>query len=123
VDYDPGTGGPTLDVINQQIAACNAGNTDPALTSAGWVTRAVSARGNVAVGEDNSTDRNRPAPGNEFKIACGIDPTAHWLWYEWETARTMDSPFIYPAGDTANSMKDFMIFRLTADAVPEPIPK
>ena len=122
VDYDPGMGGPTLDVINQQIALCNAGTTNPATTSAGWVTRTASINGSVAVGEDNSTDRNRPAPGNEFKIACGIDPAAHWMWYDWEAARTTGSPFIYPMGN-GNTIKDFIIFRLTAQAIPEAIPK
>jgi hypothetical protein len=122
IDSDPGSGGPTLDVINQQIALCNAGNLDLATTSGGWVTAAPGPGGNVAFGEDNSTDRNRPAPGNEFKIACDIDPAAQWMWFDWLANRTDGSPFIWPGGD-GNPTKDFLIFRLTAESIPEPIPK
>jgi hypothetical protein len=116
-DYDPGSMGPTIDRINQQIANCNAGNGDPATTSAGWVTSQASPRGNVAIGEDNSTTRNRPMPGNEFLIACGIDGGAHWMWYEWQPNRTTGSPFMWPGGQ-ANTTKDFVIFRLGAENVP-----
>jgi hypothetical protein len=116
-DYDPGSGGPTIDRINQQIANCNAANGDLATTSAGWVTSQPSPRGSVAIGEDNSTTRVRPMPGNEFLIACGIDDGAHWMWYEWESNRTTDSPFMWPGG-RANTTKDFVIFRLGAENVP-----
>ncbi|MES1179182.1 MAG: hypothetical protein ABUL62_33010 [Myxococcales bacterium] len=122
IDFDPGTGGPSLDVINQQIAACNSGQMDPATTSVGWVSSAASANGRVAFGEDNSTDRDRPAPGNEFKIACDIDPTARWMWYDWEPNRTTGSPFMWPGG-SGNPTKDFVIFRLAASAIPEGPPK
>jgi hypothetical protein len=121
VDFDPGSGGPSLDIINQQIAACNAANTDPATTSVGWVGSTPSARGNVATGEDNSTPRTQPMPGNEFNIACGIEPAAHWMWYDWESARVDGSPFLWPGGD-GNPIKDFLIFRLAAAAVPEKSP-
>jgi hypothetical protein len=82
LDYDPGSGGPTMDVVNQQILSCNAGTGDPATTSAGWVGATPTPNGNLAVGEDNTTTRVRPTPGNEFLIACGIEPGARWMWYE-----------------------------------------
>jgi hypothetical protein len=116
-DYDPGSGGPSIDRINQQVANCNAANGNPATTSAGWVTSQASPRGSVAIGEDNSTTRNRPMPGNEFLIACGIDESARWMWYEWEPNRTAGSPFMWPGG-AANTTKDFVIFRLGAENVP-----
>jgi hypothetical protein len=122
MDFDPGSGGPSLAVINQEIAACNAGMMDPATTSVGWVSAAPSGQGQVVFGEDNSTDRNRPAPGNEFKIACDIDPGAHWMWYDWEAQRTSGSPFMWPGG-AGNPTKDFLIFRLAASSIPEAPPK
>lgn len=122
MDLDPGSGGPTLDVINQQIALCNAGNLDLTATSGGWVGGTPGPGGRIAFGEDNSTDRVRPAPGNEFKIACDIDEAAHWMWYDWEPNRTDGSAFLWPGG-SGNPTKDFIIFRLTAESIPEPIPK
>jgi len=53
-------------------------------------------------------------------VACGIDPAAHWMWFDWETGRTEGSPFIWP-GDSrtaGNPTKDFLIFRLAAKFVP-----
>ena len=118
-DFDPGSGGPTLDEINEQIEICNAGNADPETTSAGWTDTAGTAGGKLAFGEDNGTERDDPEPGNEFKIACDIDAEARWMWFDWEPARTEGSPFIWPSGD-GNVTKDFLIFRLGAEYVPEP---
>jgi hypothetical protein len=122
VDFDPGSGGPALEVINQQIALCNAGNLDLNTTSGGWVGIAAGPGGRVVLGEDNSTDRDRPTPGNEFKIACDIDAAARWMTYDWEQNRTVGSAFIWPGGNE-NATKDFIIFRLTAESIPEAIPK
>ncbi|HEX6764551.1 MAG TPA: hypothetical protein VF103_03715 [Polyangiaceae bacterium] len=116
-DRDPGDGGPDLAQINEQLAICNAGGSDPETTSGGWVGVAPTQAGNVVFGEDNSTDRGTPMPGNEFLIACDIDPEARWMWYEWETNRTSGSPFMWPGG-TANVTKDFLIFRLGAEFIP-----
>jgi hypothetical protein len=122
MDFDPGSGGPTSDIINQEIVACNAGNMDLATTSGGWVGATAGPGGSLASGEDNTTPRGAmPIPGNEFNVACGIDPTAHWMWYDWEANRTTGSPFIWPGG-TGNPIKDFMIFRLSAESIPEPPP-
>src|SRR6185436_111212 len=101
-DYDLGSGGPTVARVNEQIAICNAGSGNPATTSAGWVTSQRSPRGSVAIGEDNTTTRVRPAPGNEFLVACGIDGSARWMWYEWKPNRTSGSPFMWP-GKQANT--------------------
>lgn len=121
-DYAPGSGGPDLATINGFIVKCNAGELDPMTTSVGWVDAAGTANGKVAFGEDNSTPRATMAmPGNEFRVACDIEPAAHWMWFDWEAARTVGSPFIWPGG-TANVIKDFVIFRLGADQIPRKPP-
>jgi hypothetical protein len=117
-DYAPGSGGPDLATINAFIVKCNAGELDPATTSVGWVDATGTANGKVAFGEDNSTPREAMAmPGNEFRVACDIEPAARWMWFDWEAARTLGSPFIWPGG-TTNLIKDFVIFRLGAEQIP-----
>ncbi|WP_437992758.1 hypothetical protein [Sorangium sp. So ce145] len=118
-DYDLGSRGPTLETIDQHIARCNGGGLDPQTTSAGWVTTEVSDRGHVVFGEANDTATDVPQPGNEFPIVCGIDEAARWMWYEWNPNRTGGSPFIWPNASD-NVIKDFLIFRLGAEFVPEP---
>jgi len=118
VDFDVGAGGPSLAQINEQIQICNAGDSDPLTSSAGWVGTDETPTGYVVFGEDNSTERDNPAVGNEFKIACDIDPEAHWMWFEWSPDRTEGSPFLWPGGEL-NTTKDFLIFRLGAEYVPE----
>ncbi|WP_437816617.1 hypothetical protein [Sorangium sp. So ce1078] len=117
-DYDLGSRGPTQETINQRIADCNRGDLDPQTTSAGWATTEVSANGHVVFGEANDTGRDDPQPGNEFPIVCGIDEEARWMWYEWEPNRSTGSPFLWPGGG-GNVTKDFLIFRLGAEFVPE----
>jgi hypothetical protein len=118
VDFDVGAGGPSLEEINEQIELCNEGDSDTATSSGGWVGTAETPSGYVVFGEDNSTDRMNPMAGNEFKIACEIDPEAHWMWFEWEPDRSSGSPFLWPGG-TENTTKDFLIFRLGAEYIPE----
>lgn len=118
VDFDVGGGGPSLEQINEQIELCNEGDGDPATTSGGWVGTAETPNGYVVFGEDNSTDRDAPSAGNEFKIACEIDPQARWMWFEWDAARSAGSPFLWPGGNQ-NTTKDFLIFRLGAEYIPE----
>lgn len=118
-DYGPGDGGPSLTRINEFIVQCNAGGMDPSTTSAGWVDATGTANGKVAFGEDNTTERDDPEAGNEFLIACDVDDAARWMWFEWEPDRTSGSPFLWPGGD-GNPTKDFLIFRLGAEYVPEP---
>jgi hypothetical protein len=120
VDYDLGAGGPSLDVINQQIAICNAKTGSLATTSGGWVTTTPTAGGELAFGEDNTTDRGGVTPGNEFPIVCGIDAAAHWMWFDWAPSGTASTDaFIWPGG-SGNPTKDFVIFRLGAESIPEP---
>lgn len=119
IDYDLGSGGPTLDVINEQIAACNARTGDVATTSGGWVTTAASPGGRLAFGEDNTTDRISVEVGNEFPMVCGIAAGAHWMWLDWDPNRTSGSAFIWPGG-SGNVTKDFVLFRLGAESIPEP---
>ncbi|AUX30000.1 MULTISPECIES: hypothetical protein [Sorangium] len=118
-DYDLGSHGPTLETINQQLARCNRGDLDPQTSSAGWVTTEASAHGHVVFGEANDTPRTDPEPGNEFPIVCGIDEEARWMWYEWEPDRSTGSPFLWPSGSAGNVTKDFLIFRLGAELIPE----
>jgi hypothetical protein len=121
-DYDPGSGGPDRDTINGFIAKCNAAELDPETTSVGWVGQSGGAHGRLAFGEDNSTTRGNPEPGNEFLEVCEIEPGAKWMWFDWEPERTSGSPFMWPGVGT-NVTKDFLIFRLGADQVPQKPPK
>jgi len=120
IDYQPGSGGPDLQIVNDSIAECNAGAGSPVTTSAGWVDATGSAVGRLQTGEDNTTPRTTPVPGNEFPITCGIDDAARWMWYAWdiEMVWPMESPFLWPGGSD-NTDKQFLIFRLGADFVVE----
>lgn len=125
VDYNTGDPTPTQDTVNEQIALCNMGNTDPATTSQGWVDDMGTALGALAAGETNDTPyAGGPQPGNEFPLVCQmlIDPEARWMWFNWDPDAIVwpaQSPFLYPGGG-GNPMHDFMIFRLAAEAVPLP---
>lgn len=125
VDYGSGDPTPPLEVVNAQIALCNAGNTDPATTSQGWVDEVGTDLGALAVGETNDTPYAGGAqPGNEFPLVCQslVDPEARWMWFNWDPANIVwpvQTPFIYPGG-AGNPMHDFMIFRLASTAVPLP---
>lgn len=125
IDYGTGDPTPTLQVVNEQIALCNAGTSDPATTSQGWVDEVGTALGALAVGETNDTPyAGGPQPGNEFPLVCQtlIDPQSRWMWFNWDPAGIVwpvQSPFIYPGGG-GNPMHDFMIFRLASASVPQP---
>ncbi len=119
LSYDTGAagGGPTREIVNQEITRCNDGSGDPARTSAGWVNTigAVTrtAVGNLAVGEDNSSS------SGDFPIVCqkdltgkrGVDPAAHWMWYSPDGK----SPFRYQGG--VNPTRTFLIFRLPSHVI------
>jgi hypothetical protein len=117
-NFNVGTGGPALEAINHRIGICNAKSGDPATSSVGWVDTTLGPNGAVAFGEDNTTDRTSITPGNEFKVACGIDAAARWMWYQWDPTGAQD-PFIWPGGPQSLA-KEFIIFRLGAEHVPEP---
>ncbi|MCX4244721.1 hypothetical protein [Paraliomyxa miuraensis] len=125
VDYNSGDPTPSLMVVNEQIALCNAGMTDPTTTSGGWVDAVGTSIGALAVGETNETPyAGGPQPGNEFPLVCQtlVDPEARWMWFNWDPDDIMwpaQSPFIYPGGG-GNPMHDFMVFRLAAEVLPPP---
>jgi hypothetical protein len=120
-DYDPGSGGPDLATINEYIVKCNSGELDPETSSGGWVSTKSTAGGRLVFGEDNSTTRDDPQPGNEFLVVCDIEPSAKWMWFDWVPERESGSPFMWPGGSD-NTTKDFVIFRLGADQVPQKPP-
>lgn len=120
-DYDPGSGGPDRATIDSYIAKCNARQLDPATSSVGWVDTTPGPQGHLAFGEDNSTTRDAPTAGNEFLEVCEVDPSARWMWFDWEADRQDGSPFLWPGG-SGNVTKDFLIFRLGADQVPRKPP-
>ncbi len=112
--------GPTRAIIDEYIGRCNRRDL-PDNSSKGWVTTTQSANGSVAFGEDNSTERTDVTPENPFKIACDIEPAARWMWYDWDPAANQ-SPFIWPGG-SGNPAREFIIFRLGAEFIPEPVPE
>ncbi len=118
--YNVGTGGPTLDVINEYINKCNDGDLDPNTSSGGWVDEIGTALGAVAFGEDNTTPYDGgPKAGNEFPLVCPMDMPAEakWMWFDWDTQNPA-SPFLFPGGQ--NPYHQFLLFRLAADLIPEP---
>jgi hypothetical protein len=119
-DFNSPGSGPSLVDINAEIPKCNAGTGDPATTSAGWVDANGTSTAKLQIGEDNTTPRMQVTPGNEFPIACGIDDDARWMWFNWNPTAIQwptQSPFIWPGG-SANPGKEFLIFRLRAEAIP-----
>lgn len=121
-DYDPGSGGPERETIDEYIAKCNAAELDAETSSVGWVDATGNEHGRLALGEDNRTTREDPEPGNEFLIACDIEPSARWMWFDWVAERKEGSPFLWPSGSD-NTTKDFLIFRLGADQIPSKPPE
>jgi hypothetical protein len=119
VNYDPGSGGPTMAVINQQITIANAGS-GGAGTSHGWVGPAggpigAGYVGTLAIGEANNS------PAGDFPQACpsslnptapnSIDDAARWMWYN---PSGLADPFdTFVAGE-------FLIFRLPFSQVVDP---
>ncbi|MEZ4380902.1 MAG: hypothetical protein R3A79_06115 [Nannocystaceae bacterium] len=123
LQYDVGTGGPSLDVINEYIGKCNAGDLDPNTSSGGWVDDVGTELGAVALGEDNTTPYDGgPKAGNEFPLVCPEDmpAEARWMWFDWDPGNVVppQSPFIFPGG--LNPYHQFLLFRLAAELVPEP---
>jgi hypothetical protein len=111
-DFNPGSGGPSLNDINAALPNCV------------WLDQTGDATGKVAYGEDNTTPYDGgPKLGNEFTLACGIDDEAKWMWFNWDPANivwpTKSSPFLWPGG-SGNPAREFLIFRLKANDVPEP---
>ncbi len=110
--------GPTKEVVEAEIARCNAGTGDAATTSQGWVDLAgavtAGATGTLAVGEANDA-----VPGGDFPTVCqgdattpGVDAASKWMWYS--PPGLSGSPF-HSTG--TNTFKAFLIFRLPADQI------
>ncbi len=121
--YEIGQGGPTLAVINDHLAKCNAGALDPNTSSGGWVDEVGTAIGAVAFGEDNTTPYDGgPKAGNEFPLVCPMDmpAEARWMWFNWDPAniKPPQSPFLFPGGE--NPYHQFLIFRFAAELIPVP---
>lgn len=121
--YNVGSGGPTLDVINEYIGKCNASALDPNTSSVGWVDDVGTQYGAVAFGEDNTTPYDGgPKAGNEFPLVCPMDmpAEARWMWFNWDPGNVVppQSPFIFPGGQ--NPYHQFLLFRFAADLVPIP---
>ena len=109
IDFELGSGGPSVSLINEQIVACNAGE------NSGWVDEQGTDRGALVVGEDNTTHRTYPEPGNEFPVVCAseMNAEARWAWFNWDPQNMSwpeQSPFIWPGG-TNNPTQEFLIFR------------
>jgi len=116
IDYSGGPDalvGPSLAVINAEIARCNSGAGVAGTTSKGWVNSAgavvTGATGKLAVGEMNDD------AGGAFPITCqptattsGITSTAKWMWYDPEDGQGGDA--FHSTG--VNRFKAFLIFRL-----------
>jgi hypothetical protein len=72
------------------------------------------AKGKVAFGEANDS------PSGDFPIVCqkddagvsGIDAVARWMWFDPQDGA---SPFV---GNAGNRTKTFLLFRLSASALP-----
>lgn len=123
VDYQPGSGGPSLQVINDHIVKCNQGVLDPNTTSVGWVDEVGTQYGAVAFGEDNTTPYNGgPMVGNEFPLVCPMDMPAEakWMWFDWGNVQPPQSPFMWPGGN-GNPDHQYLIFRFAAELVPIPM--
>lgn len=122
-NYDPGSGGPELEVINEFIGKCNDG--DPEETfSAGWVgtTPNEARQALVILHPDDEEDHN-------FDILCGrdpsesdrgdaIDPDARWIWFDDDVDDDLTA-FRSEPGDL-DPRGDFLIFRLPLFAVVGP---
>ena len=121
MNFNPGSGGPSVSLIDQMIVACNDGTLDPGTTSGGWVDQAGTSLGALAVGEDNTTPYTGsfPTAGNEFPLVCQtvMDADATWMWFDWDPTISQ-SPFLWPGGST-NPDHQFLIFRLFANLIPQ----
>jgi hypothetical protein len=125
---NPSDTGPSKTDVEASIVLCNAG--DAAVASHGWVDKngavTAGALGNLAVGEDNARGRASDPGGTTtdgvFPITCqkdssgnqGIDPDAHWMWYQ-PPGFTTERAF---TDNSSNATKSYLIFRVKAADIP-----
>lgn len=110
MNYDIGSGGPTVEVINAQITACNAGTTP----SGGWLGTTPDQNRALVMGEANEA-----GSAGDFRAVC-VDPTrgdsvpteAKWMWYDDDVTDSR-SAFISD-GDPHD---EFLIFRLGTEVI------
>jgi hypothetical protein len=129
---DPGDPGPSKADVEAKIALCNVGSASVA--SHGWVDKSGAvtpgALGALAVGEDNARGRASDTGGGPtdgvFPITCqkdasgaqGIDPAAHWMWYQ-PPGFTTEQAF---TDNTSNATNTYLVFRVKAADIPvEPV--
>jgi hypothetical protein len=103
MDFNPGSGGPSVAAINDQIAIANAGGGGPG-SSRGWVGPnggpvGAGYEGTLAIGEDNGS------AAGDFPQVCptAIGPAAKWMWYR---PSGVADPF------KGNVAGEYLIFRL-----------
>lgn len=113
--------GPPIDVVNAELARCNAGTGDTSKTSGGWVNTSGAitsgAVGKLMVGEDNSVgyeDGVFPITCQKDETGRGIDAAARWMWYSSDGQ---------PHFQNDPDPRSFLIFRLPNSAVPPPAVK
>ena len=111
MDFNPGSGGPSVALINSQIALANAG-TGGAGSSRGWVGLnggpvGSNYVGTLAIGEDNGS------AAGDFPQVCptAIGTAAKWMWYN---PGGLADPF------RGNVAGEFLIFRLPFSEVATP---
>ncbi|HET9768504.1 MAG TPA: hypothetical protein VFS60_16775 [Thermoanaerobaculia bacterium] len=119
LDFDPGSGGPSLSTINAQIALANAG-TGGAGSSRGWVGPNGGPMSSGYVGTLATGEANDSATGS-FPQVCpssanpsatnAIKDAARWMWYN---PSGLANPF---SGTVAG---EFLIFRLPFGEVVTP---
>jgi hypothetical protein len=118
VDPEPTDDGPTVDVINEWIAKCNAGTGETADFSGGWVDQSASPKA-LVVGEKNEEGPSEAIDGNRFPGTCTDDTRgdhipedARWMWYDADTTDDQ-SPFV----SDGNPNGEFLIFRLGVEEI------
>lgn len=111
IDFNPGSGGPSVPAINSQIAIANAGTGGPG-SSHGWVgpnggPTTAGYVGTLAIGEDNSS------ASGDFPQVCtsAIGTPAKWMWYN---PSALADPF------TGNVPGEYLIFRLPFSELTNP---
>ena len=123
VNYNVPSGGPTLAVVNQQIALANAGS-GGAGSSHGWVGLAGGPPGAGYVGTLAAGEAN-DSPAGDFGQACptslnpsatnAINDAARWMWYN---PSGLADPFNTNVSGVVSG--EFLIFRLPFSQVVNP---
>ena len=124
LNYNPGSGGPPLDVVNEQIALCNQAHSTPRPPA--WVG---SMRSGPNTARSRSVRTTRPPTMAAPRRATSSRSSARWSCPQTPTGcgrtgiRTKSSGrrparFCGPAG--SNPDHQFLIFRLAAELIPEP---